>query len=449
MTALDLLRRGWCPSVLTPMATGDGLLVRLHPPGARLTAAQARAVAEAARACGNGLMDLSGRGNLQIRGVRPDSHARLVALLSDAGLARAPAGPAPRHAVILSPLAGEDPSDLTDAARLGEDIDAALAAADDLQPLPPKFAVVVDGGGRMPLDDVDGDVRVVACGSSQTPRLALALASPNGPVSAGACALADGAATVRGIATAFSAAIRAGAPARRIRDLPPEARARLAAFAAIEPGRELPAREPGPRLGPIPLGEGRVAVGLGLPFGRFDADLLDRLASWGERLGSGDLRPSPWRSILVPGVGQDESSALVASARETGLVVEPADPRTAITACSGAPACARATVATQADADRLAKEAGALLRGESTMHLSGCAKGCARRGPADLTLVGEDGHYGVVIRGAARHTPAAHMDLGTVLGRLKTLEGAGPLASIPTERLARAFSPGIAPGASS
>ena len=42
------MRRGGCPGRSRPMPTGDGLLVRLHPPGA-LTAAQARAVADAAR----------------------------------------------------------------------------------------------------------------------------------------------------------------------------------------------------------------------------------------------------------------------------------------------------------------------------------------------------------------------------------------------------------------
>ena len=81
MTAVADLRRGWCPSVLRPMPTGDGLLVRLHPPGGALGAAQARAVAEAARACGNGLLDVTGRGNLQIRGVREETHADLVGRL--------------------------------------------------------------------------------------------------------------------------------------------------------------------------------------------------------------------------------------------------------------------------------------------------------------------------------------------------------------------------------
>jgi precorrin-3B synthase len=34
--------------------------------------------------------------------------------------------------------------------------------------------------------------------------------------------------------------------------------------------------------------------------------------------------------------------------------------------------------------------------------VSGCAKGCARTAPADLTLVGEGGRYGVVRDGTTR-----------------------------------------------
>ena len=37
-----------------------------------------------------------------------------------------------------------------------------------------------------------------------------------------------------------------------------------------------------------------------------------------------------------------------------------------------------------------------------TIHVSGCAKGCARSMPADLTLVGEGGRYGVVRNGTTR-----------------------------------------------
>ena len=78
--------KGWCPGALRPMASGDGLVVRVRPPLGRLTPAQAGAIARAALAHGNGIIDLSARANLQLRGVTETSHAPLIADLRAEGL---------------------------------------------------------------------------------------------------------------------------------------------------------------------------------------------------------------------------------------------------------------------------------------------------------------------------------------------------------------------------
>ena len=83
-----------------------------------------------------------------------------------------------------------------------------------------------------------------------------------------------------------------------------------------------------------------------------------------------------------------------------------------IEACPGAPACPAATVDTRADARRLAAMGFA-----GTIHVSGCAKGCARSAPADLVLVGHDGRYGVVHHGTARD-PASRTVAPNALGSL-------------------------------
>ena len=61
--------KGWCPDAWRPMMAGDGLLVRVRPPLARLTAQQAEGLCDAAKAHGNGQIDLTARANLQLRGV--------------------------------------------------------------------------------------------------------------------------------------------------------------------------------------------------------------------------------------------------------------------------------------------------------------------------------------------------------------------------------------------
>ncbi|WP_369424710.1 hypothetical protein [Halomonas alkalicola] len=42
-----------------------------------------------------------------------------------------------------------------------------------------------------------------------------------------------------------------------------------------------------------------------------------------------------------------------------------------------------------------------------SLHLSGCAKGCACRQPTDLCLTGRAGRYDLIIGGRADGTPAA------------------------------------------
>src|SRR5215218_9611104 len=143
-------RRGWCPGVRRPMATGDGLLVRLSPFGGRLTADQARLIAEAAREHGNGHLDITARGNLQLRGVSDGTYPDLFAFFEREGLAE-PEGEGPNRLTVLSPLAGLDPRDRIDAFALAQAIESTAAAQDGL---PAKFFIAVDGGGSLPLDAV-------------------------------------------------------------------------------------------------------------------------------------------------------------------------------------------------------------------------------------------------------------------------------------------------------
>jgi precorrin-3B synthase len=124
-------------------------------------------------------------------------------------------------------------------------------------------------------------------------------------------------------------------------------------------------------------------TGLAAPFGRIEAEQLRALT---ETAGVTEIRLSPWRAIYVDAV-IDSSD----------LIVDEHDPLLRIEACPGAPACASATVDTRTEARRLAAMG---LAG--TIHVSGCPKGCARSAPADLTLVGRDGHFGAVRNGTAR-----------------------------------------------
>ena len=83
MTAAPAIK-GWCPTLLSPMQSGDGWLARVKPSAGMLSAEAARLIADAARRHGNGHIDLTSRANLQIRGLsaslggslRRDHHRR-------------------------------------------------------------------------------------------------------------------------------------------------------------------------------------------------------------------------------------------------------------------------------------------------------------------------------------------------------------------------------------
>lgn len=403
------LRRGWCPSTLRPMETGDGWLVRLHPPGGWLAPAQLRRIAALAAEHGNGLIEISARGNLQIRGVRPQTHPALVEALLAERLVDEHDGEGPQRLTLISPLAGgSDGRALIDAAVLAEAIEA---AARDVSGLPAKIGIVVDDGGAWALDGFPADIRLQAIAPDR-----VALGLPGG-VWLGLVTAEAAPAHVTTLLHSFAAHHRdAPQTIRRLRDLPGEA---LAAATDL-PRCDAPRSRRAPaRAGLFPWRGERFAVLVGLPFGRSDAATLDRLCAAADARAEVDIRLSPWRGIAFRGLERSDATDLLALADALGLITSDADPRLSVQACAGSPACLRAEAATMADAARLADAAGPLLAAGLTLHVSGCAKACAHPAATELTLVAHRGNYRVVIGGTTRDHPIAELDLSGIMTRLQ------------------------------
>lgn len=407
MSALsqEALRRGWCPSTLKPMETGDGWLVRLHPPGATLTPVQLQRIAALAAEHGNGLIEISARANLQIRGVTAESHPKLVERLLTEQLVDEHEGDGPQRVTLVSPLAGRDPTGLIDAAALVALIEPRARTVDGL---PAKLGIVVDDGGAQALDGFSGDIRLVGM-DARSAVLCLADRLWLGPIP-----VTEAAPTVAAILRDF-AALRAAAPdqIRRLRDLSSEALASLSTLPeAAAPAPRMPPR----RAGLFALENDRFATLVGLPFGRCDAETLDRL---GAALAKADIRLSPWRGLAFRDLDRTGAEALLRLAGDLGLITQDDDPRLSVQACAGSPACSRAEAPTMTDAAALAAAAASLLVQGVTLHVSGCVKACAHPTAADLTLVGRDGNYDIVPGGTTRDKPLATLDLSALLTRLQ------------------------------
>jgi sulfite reductase beta subunit-like hemoprotein len=86
------------------MPSGDGLLARVKPPGGRLPASALRAIARGARQHGNGIIELTSRGNIQIRGLTVESARHFAAAMVAAGLADPdPARESRRNVITIPP----------------------------------------------------------------------------------------------------------------------------------------------------------------------------------------------------------------------------------------------------------------------------------------------------------------------------------------------------------
>ncbi|MGB3878843.1 MAG: precorrin-3B synthase, partial [Shinella zoogloeoides] len=165
-SASDSLRRGACPSLSAPMQTGDGLLVRLRPAAPALAAEDLLALAGLAREHGNGLIEITARGNLQLRGLTEASVPRLAEGLAAAGIV-----PQTGVAIEIPPLSGIDPSEIADAMPFADALRKAIATAS--LTLAPKLAIVVDGGGVLSLAGMVADIRLDALANGAGWRLSV------------------------------------------------------------------------------------------------------------------------------------------------------------------------------------------------------------------------------------------------------------------------------------
>jgi precorrin-3B synthase len=419
-------RRGACPGLTAPMQTGDGLLVRLATTGATVTLEAAAALCAAARRHGSGIIEVTARGSIQIRGLTTASAQAFAQAVAALGIDASDGVP-----ILTDPLAGLEQS--IDAHGLAATLRQRLAAIPLAAMLGPKVSVLIDGGSTLHLDAIRADIRLCQAGAEWDVGLGgdAASATPIGSVAA-----ADAVATV----VQLLETIARHGPHARTRDI--IQRQGVAAFGAavsFPPPREVgftrlrhpklsksdksdfdwgkeafaalsqldrPASEP---IGVHPLRDGRVALGIGLAFGHTGADAFASLIEAAGRAGACGLRTAPGRALLVIGLAPDIAPKLAADVEDLGFIARRDDPRRHVVACAGAPICASAEIPARTLAPMISAAAAALLDGSLTVHLSGCPKGCAHPSAAALTIVGEKDGCGLVVDGSARDRPGANI----------------------------------------
>lgn len=391
MKAAVITPRGDCPSLPKPMPTGDGLLARLAPT-APLSPDQLAGLSGLARELGNGVMEVTARGKLQLRGLTSATAPRLAEAVHMLGIAVKTG-----LAVETSGLPGFAVDAAFDPRPLAAEIEERAAAFAGR--LAPKVSVVVDAGGALNLAALSADI---ALSPAMPGRLSLALAGSNVGTVAEAEAAMIAADLLKRLATQ-------GPAARMSALLHGEDPATLRTTYGIAPDG-VPAVAPAEPIGMHALKPGGVALGIGLAFGHGEAARLDMLAHQAAVEGVTAIEPAAGRALLLSPLTPESASRLREKAVALGFITDPRDPRRRVFACAGRPACGSAMLETRTVAVALAP-----LLQDRTLHVSGCTKGCAHPASTDFALVGLDEGVGIVVEGSPRAAPA----LTVALARLE------------------------------
>lgn len=341
--------KGWCPGAHRPMLSGDGYVVRVRPRLATLSADQALGLCEAAMRHGAGLIDATNRANLQVRGVAGDAVMPLLADLGALGLLDPDEATETRRNIVLAPdwVEGDDTE------WLAMELAARL---DELPALPPKMGFAIDAGPAPVLAGVPGDFRIERGVSG-----GLILRAEGRVLGTPLPDMREIEALIR-LAWWFVNSGGAGA-------------GRMARHPASLPSWAAESEAPAPARAPLRPGAHPMGAVQGLAFGQARAaDLAAAITASGATA----IRVTPWRALLLLGA---------APGPQPGLEWDANAPVLRADACPGAPFCPQASVETRDLARALAPHV------TGSLHVSGCAKMCARPSPADVTLVGDGGTF--------------------------------------------------------
>ena len=348
-----------CPGALQTHAAADGGLARVRVPGGTLTATQLRVLATAARELGDGHLELTSRGNLQLRGLPDGAEPELGARLADAGLLPSDTHERVRN-VLASTLSGRTDGGHLDVRPWVGAFDTGLRADPTLAGLPGRFLATLDDG-RGDVAGLGGDVGLLALSADS---VALTL----GGTDSGLHTHPDGAVPLAlAAARAFLAErVTQGSSAWRLVELadgPVRVSTRLRGHnGQLRPLVDVPVP---PVVGPVGAAaqhDGRTALIGVVPLGRLSADQADLLARLAE-----EVQLTPWRSVVVPDLAEDAVDDAAVDLFRTGMVFDEASPWLQVTTCAGRPGCAKSLADVRADAST-AVRAGTLPAGGARQH---------------------------------------------------------------------------------
>ncbi|MDT5191219.1 MAG: precorrin-3B synthase [Mycobacterium sp.] len=356
-----------CPGALQVHQAADGALARIRLPGGMISAEQLLAVADAATRFGSPAMELTSRGNVQIRGITDPT------ALSDA-VAAAGLLPSPSHErvrnVVASPLTGRSGGN-ADVRDLVRDLDAAIQASPALARLPGRFWFGVDDGRG----DVSGLGADVGAHLLSADRAALLVAGVDTGVRLSSV---DVVATLVAVAETFVEIRGSAWRSTELLDVEPLL-TELTRSAA--PGATWPPvlRPP---VGWIEQDDRRVTLGAAVRLGVLEARTAEYLAAI-----EAPLVITPWRSVLVCDLDEGVADVALRVLAPLGLVFDADSPWLSVSACTGSPGCEHSAADVRSDAAAAVADPA-----DTHRHFVGCERACGSPPVGQVLVATADGY---------------------------------------------------------
>lgn len=393
----------------------DSFMLRTRVAGCALSAYQFAGLASIAEDFGGGYLDLTTRGNTQVREIMPKHTIATLERLDELGLTSKGSGADNLRNVTASPTCGFDPDEVLDVLPYARSMHHYILNNRDLYGLPRKFNISFDNGGRVSVCADTNDIafyavrvgegqgvepgvyfRVQLCGITGHKQFASdcgLLIKPSQAVPLAAAMIRvfieNGDRTNRKKAR-LKYLIDDWGQAKFLEETQKKVTFELMPFplASCEP------RGATHQHGHIGVYNEKEAglnyIGVVIPVGRMMPDQIRAIAKLADTYGRGDIRLTAWQNLIIPGIKDANVETVKAAILEIGFHYKSTTVSGGLIACTGSAGCKFAASDTKSHAIQIARflESQIELDQPINIHLTGCHHSCAQHYIGDIGLIG-------------------------------------------------------------
>ena len=321
----------------------DSFMLRCRVPAGVLNTFQFRGLAEIAEDWGGNYIDLTTRGNLQIREIMPRNVVKVLEKLTELGLTSKGAGADNVRNVTGTPTSGFDPQELIDVVPLAKAMHHCILNNRDLYGMPRKFNISFDSGGAVSTCADTNDIgfyaiehkgsadleagvyfRVQLCGITGHRQLASdcgLLLKPDECVAVAAAILRvfieHGDRTNRNRAR-MKYIIDDWGHAKYLEKVQ-EKLAFPLRHVSLDDCEPMPIKDRQGHFGVHQQSqEGLNYVGVVTPVGRMLPDQMRQISDLADKYGKSDIRLTAWQNLIIPHIKDDEVSLVLDGVKEAG-----------------------------------------------------------------------------------------------------------------------------------